>query len=77
MWYEVLLFVHILAASVWWRHHAALIGARVQRTGDGAYRARFAKSAGVIGPVTGVSALLVGAGIGMILDSEPVAFTDL
>jgi hypothetical protein len=45
--YEVLLFVHILAVAVWVGGSImlGLISARVQRTGDAAFRARFAEGA--------------------------------
>ncbi|MGH2710890.1 MAG: DUF2269 family protein [Actinomycetota bacterium] len=73
--YEVLLFVHILGAAVWVGGSIMLgfISSRVEKTGDAQYRARFAQSAGVVGPVIGISALLLlGTGIGMVLDSEAV-----
>jgi uncharacterized membrane protein len=73
--YGVLLFLHILAVAVWVGGSIMLgfVSSRVEKTGDAEYRARFAKSAAVVGPVIGVSALLVlGSGIGMVLDSETV-----
>jgi uncharacterized membrane protein len=73
--YEVLLFVHIIAVAVWVGGSImlGLISARVQRTGDAEYRARFAKSAGIVGPVIGVSAALVlASGIWMVLDSDAI-----
>jgi uncharacterized membrane protein len=73
--YEVLLFVHIIAVAVWVGGSImlGLISARIQRTGDAEYRARFAKSAGIVGPVIGVSAALVlASGIWMVLDSDAI-----
>jgi uncharacterized membrane protein len=73
--YEVLLFVHILGVATWVGGGImlAFISSRVEATGDAQYRARFAKSAAVVGPVIGVSALLaLGTGIGMVLDSPAV-----
>jgi uncharacterized membrane protein len=73
--YEVLLFVHIVAVAVWVGGSImlGLISARIQRTGDAEYRARFAKSAGIVGPVIGVSAALVlASGIWMVLDSDAI-----
>lgn len=73
--YEVLLFIHIVAASVWVGGGIMLtfVSSRIQRTGDAEYRARFAKSAAIVGPVTGVSAALVLAGgIWMVLESEAI-----
>ncbi len=46
------------------------VSSKIERTGDAAYRVKFAQSAGVVGPLIGVSALLIlGTGIGMVLDS--------
>jgi uncharacterized membrane protein len=76
--YEVLLFVHIVAVAVWVGGSImlGLISARIQRTGDAEYRARFAKSAGIVGPVIGVSAALVlASGIWMVLDSDSLELT--
>lgn len=73
--YELLLFVHILGAMVWVGGTIMLgfISARVERTADAPFRARFARAAEVVGPVIGTSALLVlGAGIGMVLESDGV-----
>ena len=73
--YEVLLFVHILGAAVWVGGSIMLgfISSRVEKTGDAQYRARFASSAAVVGPVIGVSALLLlGTGIWMVLDHEAI-----
>lgn len=70
--YEVLLFGHILGVAVWVGGSIMLgfISSRVEKSGDAQYRAKFAQSAGVVGPVIGVSALLVlGTGIGMVLES--------
>ncbi len=72
---EVLLFVHILGAAVWVGGSIMLgfISSRVERTGDVQFRAKFAKSAGVVGPVIGVSALAVlASGVGIVLDSETI-----
>jgi uncharacterized membrane protein len=73
--YEVLLFVHIVAVAVWVGGSImlAVISSRIERTGDAEYRARFAKSAGIVGPVIGVSAALVlASGIWMVLDSDAI-----
>jgi uncharacterized membrane protein len=73
--YEVLLFVHIVAVAVWVGGSImlAFISSRIERTGDVNYRARFAKSAGIVGPVIGVSAALVlASGIWMVLDSDAI-----
>jgi uncharacterized membrane protein len=73
--YESLLFVHIVAASVWVGGSIMLgfVSSRVQSTGDAQFRARFAKAAGIVGPVIGVSAAVVLAGgIWMVLESEVV-----
>lgn len=70
--YEVLLFFHIVGVAVWVGGSIMLgfISSRVERTGDAQYRARFAQSAAVVGPVIGVSAVVVlGTGIGMVLES--------
>jgi uncharacterized membrane protein len=78
--YDVLLFVHIVAVSVWLGGTImlAFVGGRVQRTGDVAFRARFAKAAGVVGPVIGVSAILVlASGIWMVLDSDTIELSQL
>lgn len=73
--YEWLLFVHIVAVSVWVGGSIMLgfISNRIERTGDAQYRARFSKSAGIVGPIIGISAALVlASGIGMVLDNEAV-----
>jgi uncharacterized membrane protein len=73
--YEVLLFVHIVAVAVWVGGSImlALISSRIERTGDAGYRARFAKSAGIVGPVIGISAALVlASGIWMVLESDAI-----
>jgi uncharacterized membrane protein len=73
--YEVLVFVHILGAMVWVGGSIMLgfISSRVEGTGDAAFRARFAKAAGVVGPVIGISAgLILASGIWMILDSDAI-----
>jgi uncharacterized membrane protein len=73
--YEVLLFVHIVAMAVWVGGSIMLgfISSRVQRTGDAQFRARFGRTAGVVGPVIGVSAgLVLASGIWMVVDSEAV-----
>lgn len=70
--YELLLFAHIMGVAVWVGGSIMLgfISNRVEKSGDAEYRARFAKSASVVGPVIGVSALLVlGTGIGMVAES--------
>jgi uncharacterized membrane protein len=73
--YEALLFVHILGAMVWVGGSIMLsfISARVERSGDTGFRARFATAAGVVGPVIGASSgLVLAAGIGMVLESDAV-----
>ena len=70
--YEALLFFHILGMAVWVGGSIMLgfISTRIERSGDAQFRAKFAQSASVVGPVIGVSALLVlGTGIGMVLES--------
>jgi uncharacterized membrane protein len=78
--YEGLLFVHIVTVSVWLGGSImlAFVSGRIQRTGDAAFRARFARAAGVVGPVIGVSAILVlASGIWMVLDSDPIELSQL
>jgi len=78
--FEVLLFVHIVAVSVWLGGSImlAFVSGRVQGTGDAAFRARFAKAAGVVGPVIGVSAILVlASGVWMVLDSDTIEISQL
>jgi uncharacterized membrane protein len=78
--YEVLLFVHIVAVSVWVGGSIMLgvISARIQRTGDAAFRARFARTAGVVGPVIGISAaLIVAAGAWMVIESSLIELSQL
>lgn len=73
--YEALLFIHILGVAVWVGGSIMLgfISRRIERSGDTQFRAKFAQSAGVVGPVIGVSALLVlGTGIGMVVESAVV-----
>lgn len=73
--FKVLLFVHILASMVWVGGTVMLgfISRRVEKTGDAAFRARFAMIASVVGPVIGVSAgLLLASGIWMVLDSDAI-----
>jgi uncharacterized membrane protein len=78
--YEVLLFVHIVAVAVWVGGSImlAFISNRIERTGDAAFRARFAKEAGIVGPVIGVSAALVlASGIWMVVESEAIELSQL
>ncbi|MGH2662547.1 MAG: DUF2269 family protein [Actinomycetota bacterium] len=73
--YEGLLFVHIVAVSVWVGGTIMLgfISRRIERTGDAQFRARFAREAGIVGPVIGISAALVlASGIWMVLDSDAI-----
>jgi uncharacterized membrane protein len=73
--FKILLFVHILAAMVWVGGTVmlAFISSRVEKTGDAAYRARFATTAGVVGPIIGTSAgLVLASGIWMVLDSDGI-----
>lgn len=78
--YEVLLFVHILGFAVWVGGSImlGLISARIQRTGDAAYRARFARSAGIVGPAIGVSAVLIlVTGSWMVIESFRIDLSQL
>jgi uncharacterized membrane protein len=78
--YELLLFVHIVAVAVWVGGSIMLgfVGARVQRTDDAAFRARFARAAGIVGPVIGVSAVLVVAsGAWMVVESDTIELSQL
>ena len=78
--YEGLLFVHIVAVSVWVGGSIMLgfVSARIERTGDTAYRARFAKSAGVVGPVIGISAgLVLASGAWMVVESDQIELSQL
>jgi uncharacterized membrane protein len=73
--YELLLFVHIVGVAVWVGGSIMLgfVGARIQATGDAAFRARFARSAGIVGPVIGVSAvLIVASGAWMVVESDAI-----
>jgi uncharacterized membrane protein len=73
--YESLLFVHIVAVSVWvgGTIMLAFISRRIERTGDAQLRARFSKEAGIVGPVIGISAALVlASGIWMVLESDAI-----
>ena len=70
--YEGLLFLHIVGVAVWVGGSIMLgfISTKIERSGDVQFRVNFAQSAAVVGPVIGVSALLVlGTGIGMVLES--------
>jgi uncharacterized membrane protein len=78
--YEVLLFVHILGVAVWVGGSIMLgfISARIQGTGDAAFRARFARSAGVVGPVIGISAaLILASGLWMVVDNDAIELSQL
>jgi uncharacterized membrane protein len=78
--YEVLLFVHIVGVAVWVGGSIMLgfVGARIQATGDAAFRARFARSAGIVGPVIGVSAvLIVASGAWMVVESDAIELAQL
>jgi uncharacterized membrane protein len=78
--YDVLLFLHLVGVSVWVGGSIMLgfISSRVERTGDVEFRVRFGKAAGVVGPIIGVSAVVVlGAGVGMVLESDAVALPQL
>lgn len=78
--YEVLLFIHIVAVAAWVGGSImlAFVSGRIQRTGDAAFRARFAKAAGVVGPVIGVSAILIlASGIWMVLDSDTIELSQV
>jgi uncharacterized membrane protein len=73
--YEVLLFIHILAAMVWVGGSIMLfiVTGRVDRTGDAQFRARFMTTAAVVGPVIGASSFVVlGAGIWMVLERDAI-----
>jgi uncharacterized membrane protein len=78
--YEVLLFVHILGVAVWVGGSImlAFVSARIQGTGDAAFRARFARSAGVVGPVIGISAaLILASGLWMVVDNDAIELSQL
>jgi uncharacterized membrane protein len=78
--YEALLFVHIVAVAVWVGGSImlGLIGARVQGTGDAAFRARFARAAAVVGPAIGISAaLILATGAWMVVDSDTIELSQL
>lgn len=78
--YEALLFVHIVAVAVWVGGSImlGLVSARIQRTGDAAFRARFARSAGIVGPVIGISAfLVVASGAWMVVESDAIELAHL
>jgi uncharacterized membrane protein len=78
--YELLLFVHIVAVAVWVGGSVMLgfVSARIEGTGDAAFRARFARAAGIVGPLIGVSAVLVVAsGLWMVVESDPIELSQL
>ena len=73
--YEALLFLHIIGMAVWVGGSIMLgfISSRIESSGDAQFRAKFAQSASVVGPVIGTSALgVLGSGTGMVLESEAV-----
>jgi uncharacterized membrane protein len=76
---EFLLFVHIAAAIVWVGGAVTLeiFGSRVGRRGDTAGIIAFSKDAEVAGRVYGVTtALVLGFGIWMVVDSPAIDFAD-
>jgi uncharacterized membrane protein len=78
--YELLLFVHIVAVAVWVGGSIMLgfVSDRIQRTGDAVFRARFARAAGIVGPLIGFSAVLVVAsGIWMVVDSDRIELSQV
>ena len=78
--YELLLFVHVVAVAVWVGGSIMLgfVSARIEGTGDAAFRARFARAAGIVGPLIGVSAVLVVAsGLWMVVESDPIELSQL
>lgn len=71
--YELLLFVHILAAMIWVGGGILLsiVAARVDRSGDTAFRLRFSRATAIIGPVAGTAAfVLLGVGIAMVAQND-------
>jgi uncharacterized membrane protein len=78
--YKTLLFVHIMGAMVWVGGTIMLsfISSKIQRSGDVELRAKFATAAGVVGPIIGVSAvLLLASGIWMVLDSDAIELSQI
>jgi uncharacterized membrane protein len=78
--YEVLLFVHIMGVAVWVGGSIMLgfISLRIQGTGDALFRARFARAAGVVGPVIGISAaLILASGLWMVIDNDAIELSAL
>ena len=78
--YEILLFVHILGVAVWVGGSIMLgvVSARIQGTGDAVFRARFARAAGVVGPVIGISAaLILASGLWMVIDNDAIELSQL
>ncbi len=71
--YEGLLFVHILAAMIWVGGGIllTLVTARAQRERDIAFRLRFTRVTAMVGPISGISAMVVLlAGVGMVLIND-------
>jgi uncharacterized membrane protein len=78
--YELLLFVHLVGVAVWVGGSIMLgfVSARIQATGDATFRARFARSAGIVGPVIGVSAvLIVASGAWMVVESDAIELSQV
>jgi len=76
---EFLLFVHVAAAIVWVGGAVTLeiFGSRVAGRGDTASVIGFSKDAEVIGRLYGLAtALVLGFGVWMVIDSPAIDFTD-
>ena len=71
--YELLLFVHIVAAMVWVGGGILLtiLAVRVDRSEDMGFRLRFSRASAVIGPVAGTAAIVVLAmGVAMVVQND-------
>jgi uncharacterized membrane protein len=74
--YEVLLFFHVLAMAVWVGGTImtlAIVLRRDEAPRETQLRARFVRLGGIVGPIIGISAVIVlGTGIAMVAESEVV-----
>lgn len=78
--YNTLLLIHIVAAMIWVGGGIMLVvvGARIHRAADPGMRLMFVRQSAVAGPMSGISALvLLGAGIGMVIENEAWTFSQL
>ncbi len=59
--YEAIQFVHILAAMVWvgGGFLLTIVTARAQRERDATFRLQFTRVTAVVGPISGISAIVV------------------